>query len=294
MIAYVPSVDDLQEFKVQTNSFTAQYGLSAGNVITLVTKSGTNQFHGETYDFLRNSALDANYYFNNYHGIPKTLFHLNEFGINEGGPLYIPRVYKHRDRTYFFVFYEGLRESTPSTISETTPTSAFKSGDLSALLGSQVGTDALGRPVHTGQIYNPFSTRQIGVNSNGQPIYIRDPISNNNLAGMIDPVAQELLQYFPSPTNSNQFNNFYVDQPVPLSNNEFSVRIDHNLTSNARLYGRFADKAHSTPSTGELYGASDPGGPGEIGTDNRYNVALGYSQVVNPTLTGSINVELTT
>ena len=293
MIAYVPSVDDLQEFKVQTNSFTAQYGLSAGNVITLVTKSGTNQFHGEAYDFFRNSALDANYYFNNYHSIPKTLFHLNEFGVNEGGPLYIPGIYKHRDRTYFFLFYEGLRESTPSTISETTPTSAFKTGNLSALLGSQVGTDALGRPIYTGQIYNPFSTRQIGVDSKGNPIYIRDPISNNNLAGMIDPVAQKLLQYFPAATNTNQFNNFYVDQPVPLTNNEFSIRLDHNLTPNARIYGRYADKTHSTPSTGELYGTSDPGGPGEIGTDNRYNIALGYSQVFNPSLTGSVNVGFT-
>lgn len=293
MIAYVPSVDNLQEFKVQTNSFTAQYGLSAGNVITLVTKSGTNQFHGETYDFLRNSALDANYYFNNYNNKPKTLFHLNEFGINEGGPLYIPGIYKQKDRTFFFAMFEGLRESTPSTISETTPTSAFKSGNLSALLGPQTGTDALGRPIYTGQIYNPFTTRQIGVGSNGKAIYIRDPISNNNLASIIDPVAQKLLQYFPSPTNSSQFNNFYVDEGVPLTNNEFSIRIDHNLTSNSRLYGRYARKTHSTPSTGELYGSSDPGGPGEIGTDNRYNVALGYSQVFKPTLTGSVNLGFT-
>jgi hypothetical protein len=293
MIAYVPSVDDLQEFKVQTNSFTAQYGLSAGNVINLVTKSGTNQFHGEAYEFLRNSALDANYYFNNYHGIPKTLFHLNEFGANEGGPLYIPGIYKQKDRTYFFVMYEGLRESTPSTISETTPSTAFKAGDLSALLGSQVGTDALGRPIHTGQIYNPFSTRQIGVDSNGKAIYIRDPVSDNDLASMIDPVAKSLLQYFPSPTNSDQFNNFYKDEGVPIVDNEFSVRIDQNLTSNARLYGRFSRKTQTKTGTGDLYGSNNPGGPGELNDDNRYSVAVGYSQVFSPTLTGSVNVGFT-
>ena len=156
-VIYVPSVDNVEEFKIQTNSFTAQYGMSTGNVINVVTKTGTSNFHGDVYDFLRNDALDANFYFNNLYGLPKTAFHRNQFGITGGGPLYIPGIYKQRERTFFFAQYEGLRLHNPLTFTGTVPTAAFRTGNMSALLGQQIGTDALGRPILAGQMYHAYT-----------------------------------------------------------------------------------------------------------------------------------------
>ena len=104
-VLYVPSLDDVQEFKIQTNAFTAQYGFSSGNVINVVTKSGTNQIHGDAWEFYRNSAYDARYYFNNGTSRP---FHRNQFGATIGGPII-------KNKLYFFGYYEGLRQATPAT-----------------------------------------------------------------------------------------------------------------------------------------------------------------------------------
>src|SRR5207247_2832022 len=153
---YVPGVDEIQEFKVQTNAFTAQYGWSMGNVVNAITKSGTNSFHGNAFEFLRNNNLDANYFFNNRAGIPNPQFKRNQFGFTAGGPLSIPKLYRQRDKTFIFGAYEGLRQQTPLTLVTTVPTSDFRSGNFSALLGRPTGTDALGRPILAGQIYNPF------------------------------------------------------------------------------------------------------------------------------------------
>ena len=259
--------------------------------MNMITKSGTSIFHGNAFEFLRNSALDANYYFNNYNGLPKTLLHLSQFGASGGGPIFIPKIYRKKDRTFFFSLYEGYRSSGTSANSLTAPTSALKAGDLSAILGGQVGTDALCRPVFSGQIYNPQSyqtTASCGSDA-GKTVYIRYPITGNNLSGMIDPVAGNLLQYFPKPTNSSQFNNFYAVQGVPITSDEFSVRIDHNLTDNIRLYGRISHKSQGQTQVGDLYGANDAGGPGQLSPNKRLSVALGYSQVFSRTLTASVN-----
>lgn len=298
-VIYVPSVDSVQEFKIQTNSFTAQYGLSAGNVINVITKSGSSEFHGDLYEFFRNNALDANYYFN--FGKPKTPLHMNQFGISEGGPLYIPGIYKRRDRTFFFGLYEGLRLIAPVTYPlNTTPTNAFKSGDLSGLLGSPIGIDALCRPIRAGQVYNPqsYTTAAIcpvAATSNspaitpGQSIVIRDPIANNNLSSMIDPAAAKLLPFFPDPTASGIRGNFAKSQSAATNSNEFTVRIDHSLTSSARLYGRFSRKWESKEQSPSFYGLNNPAGPGQINPNNRYSIALGYNQVLTPTFIASFN-----
>ncbi len=150
-VIYVPSADAVQEFKIQTNAFTSQYGFSSGNVVNVVTKSGTNQLHGDAWMFYRNSAYDARYYFNNG-GQPA--FHRDQFGATIGGPII-------KDKLYFFGYYEGLRQATPATFLGSMPTQDERGGDFSALLGGQVGTDYLGRPIFAGEIYNPFSTRQV-------------------------------------------------------------------------------------------------------------------------------------
>ena len=289
-VIYVPSVDAVQEFRIQTNSFTAQYGWSTGNVVNVVTKGGTNAFHGDIYEFFRNDALDANNYFSNYSGLPRTNLHRNQFGVSAGGPLYIPKLYEQKQKTFFFALYEGLRESNPATFVGTVPTAAFRNGDLSALLGPAIGTDALGRPILSGQIYNPYSTRQIGVDQSGNPVYIRDPIPNNNLSTLLDPVAKNIEAFWPNPTNSDLSNNYSDAAAAATTSNEFSIRVDHNVSDAIRLYGRFSIKHESKQVSASFYGPNDPGGPGQVNPDNRYNIALGYSQVLTPTFTLSLNL----
>jgi hypothetical protein len=300
IVDFVPSVDDVQEFKVQTNSFSAQYGFSAGNVINLVTKSGTRQFHGDAFEFFRNDGLDANYFFNDYNGVRKPNVHLDQFGGSQGGPLYIPKTRMPKDRTFFFVLYEGFRSAAVSPFSGTAPDTAFKSGDLSGLLGGQVGPpDALCRPILAGQIYDPTpvsvtSTCAITEGATtipaGSTVLIRNPIADNNLSGMITPVAQAMLKYFPTPTTSAIGNNFFAVSAVPINYNELATRIDHNISDSARIYGRFTRKWETQTTAGTLYGADDPGGPGQVSPNNRYSLALGYSQMFGPTLTASVNL----
>src|ERR1700720_739195 len=136
-VMYVPAVDAVQEFKIQTNAFTAQYGWSSGNVINVVGKSGTNQIHGNIYDFYRNSALDSKNFFNQGE---KPLFHRNQFGATIGGPLW-------KNKTYFFGYYEGLRSATPTTTQAVVLTAAQLQGDFSPQLGDQLTNPATHQPL---------------------------------------------------------------------------------------------------------------------------------------------------
>ncbi len=242
-VVYVPSVDSVDQFKIQTNSFTAQYGFSSGNVINVTTKSGTNSLHGDAFEFYRNDALDANSYFNNFYGNPKPSFSRNQYGGSVGGPLYLPHIYEQREKTFFFGLIEHLQQSTPATFNGNVPTTAFRGGDFSALLGAQLlnssGTpvvDALGRPVLAGAIYDPFSGRQltagavdpatgIVARSSG---YVRDPFAGNIVpASRFDPVGAAIASYFPQPTTSGLSNNFSASASAPASSTEYLFRIDH-------------------------------------------------------------------
>ena len=296
-VIYVPSVESVEEFKIQTNSFTAQYGFSTGNVINVVTKSGSSDVHGDIFEFLRNDKLDANPYFNNFNGLPKPSFRRNQFGGSIGGPLFIPKFYEQRQKTFFFALYEGLRQSTPATFTGTVPTPAFLSGDFSALLGAQTGTDALGRPILAGQIYNPYSGRAITegridpstglvASSTG---YIRDPFINNQAQSAINPVAAALAKFWPAPTNAGIANNFASTASAAATSDEYLVRIDHNINDTTRIYGRWAQKYESKTNSPAFYGANDIGGPGNIRPNNRYSFVIGGNHIVNATTALSLN-----
>ncbi len=299
-VIYVPSPDNVQEFKVQQNTFSAQYGWSTGNVINVVTKSGGNQLHGVVYDYLRNGALDANNYFNNLGGLPRPNSHRNQFGVAVGGPVYIPGVYKQTNKTFFFFNYEGHRDHNAGQTAGTVPIPAFRNGDFSALLGAQVGQDALCRPVLSGQLYDPYSTRKVtatcAVGSTvavGQTVYIRDPIAGNNLANAtngINPIGQKLVNFYPQPINNLLSNNWSATGLQADYSNEYSIRIDHNFTDRTRLYGRFSRKPNYKDEVAAFYGASNPAGPGQRNPNNRWNIGLGLSQVFTPTFTMSVNL----
>jgi hypothetical protein len=290
-VIYVPSVDDVQEFKIQTNAFTAQYGFSSGNVINVVTKSGSNEFHGDVYEFYRNSDIDARYFYNNG---AQPSFHRNQFGGTIGGPI-------HKDKTFFFGYFEGLRQATPATYVGTMPTEAERTGDFSSLLGAPTGqVDALGRAILSGAIYNPFTTRQITAGqvdpatgllatSSG---YIRDPFPGNIIPqGLLDTISESIAtgKYWPMPTSSALVNNYLNASAAEAHSNEYSVRIDHNFTENDRLNVRWSQKYQSKVNYPTYYGADDPGGPGVVAPNNRYSINAGYNHIFSPTFDMSLN-----
>jgi hypothetical protein len=297
-VIYVPSAEDVQEFKIQTNSFSSQYGWSTGNVVNVITRSGTNAFHFVAYDFLRNQALDANTYFNNRNGIEKTPDHRQQFGAAGGGPVYIPGIYKQRDKTFFFANYEGLRLNNSGVDSQVVPTPAFESGDFSALLGGQIGTDALGRPIYKGQIYNPYTTRQVIATSGpsaGSTVTIRDPYPGNMIpasgTGGIDALAKTFAtgNYWPAPKNPGSGFNFNTTAAQPTFSDEYGIRVDHNFNQKTRIYGRWSQKFETKSGTPAYYGANDVAGPEVTNPNNRYSIALGGSHVFTPTFVLNTN-----
>ena len=297
-VDYVPSVDAVQEFKVQNNSFTAQYGWSTGNVVNVVTKSGTSSFHGDVYSFYRNSSLDANLWFNNHNNLSKGNFTRNQIGASAGGPLYIPGLYKQREKTFIFGLYEHLNLATPANSTFTVPDANFLAGNFSELLGPQMGTDALGRPIYLGQIYDPRSTRTITAGQVDprtgriatQSGYIRDPIQNNDITtlGPLDPIGAKLVSYFPKPNGSGITNNFVATGTNPANSDEYLVRVDHNINSGSRFYFRYSYKNEFKTGTPDYWGSDNDAGPGNARPNNRWNMAAGFSHVFSPTLTMNI------
>ena len=257
-VIYVPSPDNVQEFKVQQNSFTAQYGWSTGNPINVVTKSGGKSLHGDVYDYLRNGALDANNYFNNLNHNPRPNSHRNQFGVAVGGPVYIPGIYKQRNKTFFFFNFEGHRDHNAGQLSGTSPLPAFRSGDFSAVVGSQAMTcgpqsdqpcvDVLGRPILTGALYDPYTTRHLtagqvdsltGLTATSAG-NVRERIAGNNVANAtngINPIGQALVNFYPTPLTRALSNNWSATGLQADYSDEYSGRIDHNFSDRTRLTG---------------------------------------------------------
>lgn len=244
-----PNVDSVQEFKVQTNTMSAEYGFTLGGVVNLVTKSGTNQFHGTLYEFFRNNALDANSWANNRAARPKQPLRYNQYGGSIGGPLRLPSLgflpgYDGRNKTFFFYNYEGYQFVTNASGFYTMPTDAFRSGDFSKL------ADSTGKPI---LIYDPATTR---ANPNGNG-FLRDPFPNNIIpANRIDPVSKNILKFYPLPnrTPDNAFtnlNNYFgaVSNKRTLDNH--TSRVDHrfsdnnNFTARYTFYKQFTDQGTS-------------------------------------------------
>jgi len=297
-VVYVPSVDDTQEFKVMNNTFSAEYGWSTGNVVNMITKSGTSDFHFVLDEYLRNQALDANTYFHNLDGLKKTPDHRNQFGAAGGGPLYIPGIYRQRDKTFFFANYEGLRLNNAGSYSANVPTSAQESGDFSAQLNTSValGVDCMGNPIYAGAIYNPYTTT-LYTSGPCAGQYYRSPYPGNKIpssgAGAIDALAAKFAsgKYWPAPANPGGGFNFNLAASQATASNEYGVRIDHNFNANTRIYGRWSQKFETKAGTPPYYGASDVGGPEVYNPDNRYSIAFGGSHIFSPSFVMNANIE---
>ncbi len=304
-IIYTPGVEETQEFRLQSNSFSAQYGFSSGNVINMVTKSGTDDIHGDAYDFIRNNIADARNYFDT--GAQPT-FHRNQFGGTVGGPVVLPHLYSGRKKTFFFGAYEGLRAANPVTSIVTVPTTAERGGDFSTLLGLPITgvTDYLGRQVYAGAIYDPYSARVV---TQGQidPVshltatqtgVIMDPFggvdgsapTNMIPATRFDQLGSTLLKYYPNPTNTAATNNFVFSGPSPQKQDSFNIRIDQNINDKQRAWGRFSNRDEYKTGGVATFGANDAGGPGLKNGDNRWDTTLGYSNILSPSLVWTVDV----
>jgi hypothetical protein len=232
-IAYVPPAEAVQEFKISTNSYDAQYGRTAGGVVNVSLKSGTNSLHGVGYEFYRRKSLDSNSFLLNSRNAPKADHYLDQYGFSVDGPVVIPGLYNGRNKTFFLFTGERYREGTPAPQFSTTPTEAMRNGDFSNY------RDAAGNLI---TIYDPATGRL----ENG--VWVRDPFPGNQIpANRIDPVAKQFLAYYPLPNNvtpgvpSWQQNLAY---PEHFNKDQFwnwVGKVDHNISGNDRVFFRWGE-----------------------------------------------------
>lgn len=232
--AAIPQVDAVQEFKINTNPYDAEFGHTGGGVISYTIKSGTNKFRGTVHEFLQNAILNANGFNANKAGTPRRQLQKNQFGFTLGGPVQLPKLYNGTNRTFYFFAYEGLRQHSFSSFTGTVPTPAQIQGDFSRTFDSN-GALKL--------IYDPATTRLDPTAPAGTTRYIRDPFPGNRLpAGQLNPVGANLLKYFPAPNQrgigQSDTNNYFSPAPNTLDNNRLDTRIDHKLSDKHSLFAR--------------------------------------------------------
>jgi len=238
-IAFIPAVEAVQEMKVQTNTFDAEFGRAAGGVINVTVKSGSNRFHGGLHEFWRNDHLEANGVFNNRAGAgkPRQRFHM--FGSNAGGPLYLPRLYNGHNRTFIFGSWDSIRQSDPTSLVATVPTVEQRTGDFSRTF------DARGRSL---PVFDPFTTTGIAGG------FRREPFPGNRIpASRMDPVAVNIIKLFGQPNQPglpfSADENFFWTGSSPDNYDAFIVRLDHNFTDRQRMF--FRTSASRRPRLGD-------------------------------------------
>jgi hypothetical protein len=227
-VAYVPPPGVVEEFKIQTATFDASYGFTPGAAINVSLKAGTNAFHGQLYHFLQNPKLNANKFFSNRAGLPKAVIRQNRWGGSASGPVYLPRIFDGRNRTFWMYGYEGIHDSDPrGTYTTAVPTAQQKNGDFSALL-------ALG-PQY--QIYDPFTTRPEAAGR-----FRRDPLPGNVIPpARINPVARKIADLWDPPNQQGTAdgrNNWTTPGPEWDKYYNHVFRIDHNLGDKHRFFVR--------------------------------------------------------
>ena len=238
LIAFQLPENSVAEFKVQTSSFDSAVGHTPGAVLNTVTKNGTNQLHGELHEWIINSALDASTFFQNASGGSKPEYQDNRYGASLGGPVWIPKVYNGKNKTFFFMGWEGNQWGKPTANIGTVPTASEKNGDFSALL-------ALGSQY---QIYDPLSTQAA---AGGR--FSRTPFAGNLIpANRLDPVGKAIESYYAAPntvgTSAGQ-NNYTRNTKDTFDYNVYVARIDHTFSDRNRAFARLTyDKYLETDS----------------------------------------------
>ena len=295
--AYViqPSVDAIGEFKVETNSYTAEFGRGNGAIMNAVIKSGTNHLHGDVYEFFRNDKLDGK---NAFDFLGRQVYQQNQFGATLGGPII-------KDRTFFFVDYEGLRirQALPQLL--LIPTPAMRGGDFSSQLdltspvvdpatGATV-LDCSGNPTYQGEIFNSRLTQTRAVSGSYPAGFCGFPIGTTGSgvptnifpAGSINPAAVKLAALYPNPTPnfSAGGNNYLVDPKKSTEQNNFDVRVDHKFSDRDNFFVRFSYEDQPIVTPGPFTSVLDGGGFTAGHQDNSYrSLALSEIHTFTPTL----------
>jgi len=315
----LPPLDAIQEFKVQTADFSAQYGRVGGAVLNATIKSGTNQIHGAMWWFLRNRVLDASDWFENYNHIPKGALQQNQFGVSMGGPFI-------KNKLFFFGDYEGLRRVLGTALTGAVPSALERNSgytNMSDLIAAQSSsaplTDDLGRSIPQGTVMDPATTRLVTAGST-DPVsgltatstgYVRDPFTsscgatppggvysvsscpdlNQIPANRLDPNAVSLMKLYPSPTSSNissLFSNYASNPNLFEHRNAFDIRIDYEASAKNQVFYRvsYVDDPQYIP--GIFGGVADGGGFQQgIQTAKSYQHAAAWTHVFN---SNTINV----
>jgi hypothetical protein len=305
---YTPPVDAVQEFNVQQNTYSADIGFGGNTVINVVTKSGTNQFHGSLFEFLQNSALNANNWYNNLAGVKISPRKQNQFGGTFGGPI-------RKDKTFFFVDYQGTRTRSQGTTRAGVASALERQGDFGEVCTRNGGVfDSAGKcSVASGQIWDPYSStyssslggavRSAVVPFNNLATYISP--GNPKLAGtpyalpikagnLIDPVALKMMQYFPLPnlgvgTSSYNYLNNWIGANGSSSNDDrYDVKIDHRLNDASQLSGRLSHSVGTSEGVNCFGNIADPCTQGP-NNGYAYSAALNYNRTFSPTLVLSVS-----
>ena len=256
-VGYTPMVDALQEFKVLTNSFSAEYGRTGGGVVLATVKSGANEFHGVLFEFLRNDALNARNFFARPNERKPTL-RQNQYGVAVGGPIL-------KDRTFFFADWQGTKIRTAAIRNSNVPTEQLRSGDFR------------GFPT----IFDPATTRIV----NGQ--VIRDPFPGNIVPrDRFDPSAVKYLELYPLPNAGGLVNNYVIQPSGKNDSNQGDLRIDHNVSQNIRLFGRFSINDNTNTPAPRFFTIGNSEFYPSVG--RQYNAAFSYLHTFSPTFINEV------
>ncbi|MEO5926500.1 MAG: TonB-dependent receptor [Bryobacteraceae bacterium] len=251
-----PSVDAVEEVSIQTSNFAAEYGTAGGAIVNMVSKSGTNAFHGTAYDYGTNEFLNAH---QPYTGV-RNKIRQYDWGFTFGGPVRIPKLYNGTNKTFFFFSYEAYRNKNIITNGATTvPIPAYRAGDFSNLIAAESrlittasgnATDALGRTMASGTIFDP-STQQVAANGR----FYRDPFPSNQIpVSRFDPIAVKVLALIPQPVGANfqrglVTNNYQAPFDTSRKSDIPSIKIDQNMGSKGRLSFYTGETRSTTPRT---------------------------------------------
>ncbi|MGC4048559.1 MAG: carboxypeptidase regulatory-like domain-containing protein, partial [Paludibaculum sp.] len=273
-----PTVDAVQEFKVQSNVMSAEFGFTAGGVVNIVTKSGTNDPHGSLYYFARNDAFDAR----NAFAATKSPFRYHQYGGTIGGPVVLPKIYNGKDKTFFFFNYEGWQNRRFASNILTVPIEEQRNGNFSNL------RDATGKLI---QLYDPSTTK---ANPSGSG-FVRDPLPNNIIpTNRLDPVSLKMMQFYPlpnrTPTNAFTFANNWIGQVQEERHmNQWTAKGDHRFNDKNTLSGRWAYYKHFN-NNGFAGSLPDPNVRQRLDNYLNYNGVISDTHSFTPTMLNEFRI----
>lgn len=294
-----PSVEALSEFKVLTSTFSSEFGRTSGGIESFATKSGGSEYHGTAFDLFRNTSLDANSWINNFNRAPRPADHQNDFGGSLGGPVWIPKVYNGKDKTFFFFSYEQYRNNQGTTSPDTLPTQPeLQNGDFSALLGPQLmnnGAPVLnpcdGSPVFQGQIFDPSTTRTVTVG--GQPVTCRTAFAGNIVPKTSwDPVAVKVLSNLKVQANPalGLRGNFIYLSNNPTFDTTMTFRIDQNWGTKNKFFFSYSSRDQETLSGANVLPA--PLNSNFANSNFTHYLRFGWDYTIQPNIVNSFTIGL--